>query len=57
MKNIDKFLEEMKKNKTDFSSLCCTCPAMSYCKSLDESDKRCCGEVFVDWANMEVTDD
>lgn len=57
MKNIDKLLEEMKKTKTDFPLACYACPAHSYCKALDEADIRKCSEIFVDWANMEVTDD
>jgi hypothetical protein len=57
MKNIDKLLEEMKKNKTDFPLMCHCCPAQKYCQSLDETDTRKCGEIFADWANMEVVDE
>lgn len=57
MRNIDKLLEEMKNKKIDFPLLCHACPAHQYCHSLPESDNRKCGEVFVEWANMEAKDD
>ena len=57
MRNIDKMLEEMKNKKIDFPLLCHACPAQQYCHSLPESDNRKCGEVFVEWANMEAKDD
>lgn len=57
MRNIDKLLEETKNKKIDVPILCHACPAYQYCKSLPESDNRLCGEVFVEWANMEAEDD
>ena len=57
MRNIDKLLEEIKNKKIDIPIMCYACPARKYCQSVNENDIRKCGEIFVDWANMEVEDE
>jgi len=57
MRNIDKLLEEMKNKKIDAPIMCYACPASEFCYSLLESDEKTCGEIFVEWANMEVEDE
>lgn len=57
MRNIDKLLEEIKNKKIDVPIICYACPANKFCDSLPESDEKTCGEIFVEWANMEAKDD